>query len=268
VLTGTTYRKSKGEVLRSEIARLESERDFYSARAKDLNDELMRIGERISSFLDQCQTKIPSSGGDKLDAVFNAYSMIRDSHVVNESAKARIQKELEASKIACGQLQDTLQKKEKEMKEQEVRMAEESERQLSLKDRELKDLEKKLIIGADFFQPKPDSELTQQFDDLHAKIRTFAEDAGCGWADHASQQAFAENVKRRFRRPIENIHLKYFLEEALWTILIDKVFSTPFTVFGKYGDALVHYWRNFFPEGMLQDAVWSPPSRRRCSQST
>jgi len=57
--------------------------------------------------------------------------------------------------------------------------------------------------------------------------------------------------------------LKYFLEEALWAILINKVFLTPFTVFGKYGHDLFHHWLNFFPEGQAGEGfetTWPPPN--------
>ena len=204
-------------------------------KIRDLSDKLSGYNGRVSSFADQFSLKATSERSDNLEVLFNSYVSLRET---NASRKQEIEG-----------LNAQLREKDMEMLDQKIKLEEKSKRELEAKDRELKDLEKKLIIGADYFQPKPDSELSGQFDSLQAIIRTFAEDAHPGRAEHIRKLPFAKKTERKLGRPLQSTELVHFLEQSLWTIIIDKAFLTPFSVFGKHAEGLVSYWLNFFPEG-------------------
>jgi hypothetical protein len=258
-------RKPKVEVLKlewdrlqNENARLRSERASSRAEAIDLNNDLMQIRTRISSFLDEYRVNTPSRGGIELDVVFDAYSKLEQRHKDLEDRKRVADENLQAQKKRSQQLERTIWQKESEFEEKIREKENISTAKLSSKEKEIKDLEKSLIMGGDYYQPEPDSKLTVHFDKLQRKVRSFAE--ATRPARQVSQQAFAEDLKRKFEQSIAISDLKHFSEEALWAILIEKVFSTPFRVFGKYGENLAHTWLNFFPEGKFQELFGRPES--------
>jgi uncharacterized protein (DUF3084 family) len=228
------------------------ENDITASRAKieHLKGDLKQIDVLLSFFLEQYHVKPSSSGGTKLDAVFKAYSTLDRHYASLTEKKKQVDKDLKRQIERSEGLDQTIQQKGIEFQDKTRKMKEQSRMELDAMEREVRELEKKLIMGGDYFQPKPDSELRQQFSDLQAKVRSFAENSVP--ADEASRQVFAEDLGRKFQQLIHIPHLKYFSEEALWAVLIDKVFSTPFKVFGTHGDNLLHPWLNFFADGKLQ----------------
>ncbi|KAF2472649.1 uncharacterized protein BDR25DRAFT_341566 [Lindgomyces ingoldianus] len=253
--------KSEWDRLQNSNAQLKSHKTASLAEIERLKGDLMQINILLLSFNERYHVKPSSSGGIKLDDVFEAYSSLGRRYADLTEQKKQVDKDFERQIEDFNRLVDTIQQKEREFQDRMRKMEEKSRRELDAMEREVRELEKKLIMGGDYFQPKPDSELRQQFSDLQAKVRSFAENSVP--ADEAIRQAFAEDLGRKFQHPIHIPHLKYFSEEALWAVLIDKVFSTPFKVFGTHGDNMLHPWLNFFADGQFERGsvtTWPPPN--------
>jgi hypothetical protein len=107
-------------------------------------------------------------------------------------------------------------------------------------------LSKGLLATVDRFQPITDHMLGSRFMQLKGSVRTLARsplDDAEGLGEAFDQRAFAQIAPRR--------HHKFILESTFWSILVDGIFSTPFRVFGSYGEHFAHTWSQLFQKRKL-----------------
>jgi hypothetical protein len=227
----------KIDKLQTDLDKSQSEKIHLLHAESTLKKKLEGINRRMSSFLGEHTPGAIQGHSDELDQIFDLYYKL-------EEQRTKLVIDLSQNEA---EFLEQLEEKENRRIAENDSMRKYYEQELSAESQKFRELEKKLIIGADYSQPKEDSEFKGKFDELHEKIRCLTEDAKC--AEHVNQKPWAENVENTFGKPIESRRLKVFLERSIWDILEDKVFSTPFSVFGKYGEELAKYWHNFFGEG-------------------
>ncbi|KAF1993961.1 hypothetical protein P154DRAFT_625035 [Amniculicola lignicola CBS 123094] len=107
------------------------------------------------------------------------------------------------------------------------------------------DLELRLLNGADGFQPKSDTEFDSDIKTVKQEI------TGVVHALKATRSSLCALVGQRsfVESDGSDRQAKLALECALWKVLCDRLFSTPFRVFGDYGDGLFTTWCEMFLTG-------------------
>jgi hypothetical protein len=111
---------------------------------------------------------------------------------------------------------------------------------------------KGLSNAANRFQPTPDSEFQNRFKDLKGLVGTLARSPmdvdGTTLGQAFDQPAFVQYAPRR--------HHKFLLESSLWVILMEGIFSTPFKVFGDYGEHLAATWGQLFQSSTIVMSIF------------
>jgi hypothetical protein len=111
---------------------------------------------------------------------------------------------------------------------------------------------KGLSNAANRFQPTPDSEFQNRFKVLKGLVGTLARSPmdvdGTTLGQAFDQLAFVQYAPRR--------HHKFLLESSLWVILMEGIFSTPFKVFGDYGEHLAATWGQLFQSSTIVMSIF------------
>ncbi|KAH8706946.1 hypothetical protein GQ44DRAFT_818163 [Phaeosphaeriaceae sp. PMI808] len=139
-----------------------------------------------------------------------------------------------------GQFNDYKRTKEEEKEEMQQRHLKELQ--------ELKnDLELRFLNSADDFQPRPDKKFNSDITTLKLKITGIVKMLKVTKAELGTlfdQKSFVESVNT-------DREAKLVLEHVLWKILFERLFSTPFRVFGEHGDGLFKIWCQIFQNGEM-----------------
>lgn len=129
----------------------------------------------------------------------------------------------------------------------------------------LETLQKSLLSNVERFRPTQDDELISNFESLASAIKVITRDvpssADCNkLAKEFAHYTLIDGVSVSYWK--DRLHRKYLLEAAIWSILMDTIFSTPFYVFGKYADLFTTEWKELFIRaGLMQsEPSWPPPS--------
>ena len=113
----------------------------------------------------------------------------------------------------------------------------------------LETLQKSLLSNMERFRPTQDDELISNFESLASAIKVITRDvpssADCNnLAKEFAHYTLIDGVSVSYWK--DRLHRKYLLEAAIWSILMDTIFSTPFYVFGKYADLFTTEWKQLF----------------------
>ena len=113
----------------------------------------------------------------------------------------------------------------------------------------LETLQKSLLSNVERFRPTQDDELINNFESLASAIKVITRDvpssADCNkLAKEFAHYTLIDGVSVSYWK--DRLYRKYLLEAAIWSILMDTIFSTPFYVFGKYADLFTTEWKLLF----------------------
>ena len=113
----------------------------------------------------------------------------------------------------------------------------------------LETLQKSLLSNVERFRPTQDDELISNFESLASAIKVITRDvpssADCSnLVKEFAHYTLIDGVSVSYWK--DRLHRKYLLEAAIWSILMDTIFSTPFYVFGKYADLFTTEWKQLF----------------------
>ncbi|OCL15189.1 hypothetical protein AOQ84DRAFT_225441 [Glonium stellatum] len=134
----------------------------------------------------------------------------------------------------------------------------------------LETLQKSLLSNVERFRPTQDDELIGHFENLASSIKVITRDVPSSTDGNklASQFAHYTLINGVAMTHWNNkLHRKYLLEAAIWSILMDTIFSTPFYVFGKFANLYTAEWGQLFlrKAAIIQseddnEFSWPPPS--------
>lgn len=102
-------------------------------------------------------------------------------------------------------------------------------------------LQDALLSAADKFRPISDRDFEFQFNVLKNSVATLARSPLKVDAERLGE-AFGQSD---FVRTLDKRHYKFVLESAIWATLVNGIFSTPFKVFGPYGERFTAAWIQF-----------------------
>jgi hypothetical protein len=102
-------------------------------------------------------------------------------------------------------------------------------------------LQDALLSAADKFRPISDRDFAFQFNVLKNSVATLARPPLEVDAERLGE-AFGQID---FVRTLHKRHYKFVLESAIWATLVNGIFSTPFKVFGPYGERFTAAWIQF-----------------------
>ena len=110
-------------------------------------------------------------------------------------------------------------------------------------------LQKSLLSNVERFRPTQDDELISNFESLASAIKVITRDvpsnADCNnLVNEFAHYTLIDGVSVSYWK--DRLHRKFLLEAAIWSILMDTIFSTPFYVFGKYADLFTTEWKQLF----------------------
>ena len=113
----------------------------------------------------------------------------------------------------------------------------------------LETLQKSLLSNVERFRPTQDDELISNFESLASAIKVITRDvpssADCSnLVKEFAHYTLIDGVSVSYWK--DRLHRKYLLEAAIWSILMDTIFSTPFYVFGEYADLFTTEWKQLF----------------------
>ncbi|OCK82313.1 hypothetical protein K432DRAFT_349279 [Lepidopterella palustris CBS 459.81] len=124
----------------------------------------------------------------------------------------------------------------------------------------LETLQKSMLSNVERFRPTQDDEIGEDFKALAAAVKVVTRDV----PSTADTNKLAEGFKSysliqgvSVSHWKHKLHRKFLLEAAIWSVLMDTVFSTPFYVFGKYADFFTGQWMD---SSESRDFSWPSPS--------
>jgi predicted DNA binding CopG/RHH family protein len=103
-------------------------------------------------------------------------------------------------------------------------------------------LQGELLAPIAGFTPLTDSECQRSMNDFRRKIHTLA----FGIAGYDATKLGITFNQVDFIRRVDKRYEKLVLESYIWLVIMDMVFSTPFKVFGEYGDTFALAWTSLF----------------------
>jgi hypothetical protein len=103
-------------------------------------------------------------------------------------------------------------------------------------------LQGELLAPISGFTPLTDQECKQKMDDISRKVHTLA----FGPSNYDSQKLGTAFDQVSYIQQTEKRGHKFVLESYIWSVLEDMVFSTPFKVFGEYGNRYSLVWEELF----------------------
>lgn len=108
-------------------------------------------------------------------------------------------------------------------------------------DQKFKTYHAKMMMNTDYSQPKPDSHFNGKLARLGNLVKRFTARAKCEL--YTDKETLGMKFGQlSFARAIEDDPSYLILEHALWMVVCEKVFQTPFRVFGELGDVLFGAW--------------------------
>ncbi|KAF2493541.1 hypothetical protein BU16DRAFT_82816 [Lophium mytilinum] len=132
-------------------------------------------------------------------------------------------------------------------------------------------LQKSALNNVERFQPTQDDELGEHFDGLASAIKVLTREIPTSIDPDTLAELFGEwtllrGVSKSFWRT--KLHMRCLLEAAIWSLLIDTVFSTPFYIIGgNHASVCMQQWMELFaPRETLEAASesgtfhWPAPS--------
>lgn len=128
----------------------------------------------------------------------------------------------------------------------------------------LETLQKSLLSNVERFRPTQDDELISNFESLASVIKVITRDVPSSVDCNKLAVEFAnytliDGVSVSYWK--DRLHRKCLLEAAIWSILMDTIFSTPFYVFGEYADLFTTEWKKLFMRaGLMQSKDYVEPS--------
>ncbi len=106
-------------------------------------------------------------------------------------------------------------------------------------------LQNALLTTVDGFKPMADAVCKAHLEDLRSSIHTLAFlDVDIGPENPGGLESQVALLQSPERKDYKNA-----LEGCIWQIIFKGVFSTPFSVFGSYGEALMATWAQLFETG-------------------
>jgi regulator of replication initiation timing len=113
----------------------------------------------------------------------------------------------------------------------------------------LETLQKSLLSNVERFRPTQDDELISNFESLASVIKVITRDVPSSVDCNKLAMEFAnytliDGVSVSYWK--DRLHRKCLLEAAIWSILMDTIFSTPFYVFGEYANLFTTEWKKLF----------------------
>jgi ribosomal protein S17E len=102
------------------------------------------------------------------------------------------------------------------------------------------------LLTRDDFKPMMDNEIKGRFLDLAQEIDTLAR---LEWKPN--QKEWTNQILRRLSGN-QRLLKKQILQDSVWVILHENIFSSPFKVFGEEGQRLESQWNDKYEQG------WSP----------
>jgi hypothetical protein len=103
-----------------------------------------------------------------------------------------------------------------------------------------------LMSFVDRFQPRPDSELRSQFDELSASVGRVARSPL-----DVDVEELGERLNRTtFTQLAPPRHHKFALESSIWAILMDGMFASPFAIFDDHSGHVSTLWSQVVQDGI------------------
>ncbi|KAF2812275.1 uncharacterized protein BDZ99DRAFT_263868 [Mytilinidion resinicola] len=132
-------------------------------------------------------------------------------------------------------------------------------------------LQKSALNNVERFQPTQDDELGEQFDGLASAIKVLTREIPTSIDPETLAELFGEwtllqGVSKAFWKT--KLHMRCLLEAAIWSLLMDTVFSTPFYIFGgNHASVCMQQWMELFAQRDTLEAAsesgtfhWPAPS--------
>jgi regulator of replication initiation timing len=111
-------------------------------------------------------------------------------------------------------------------------------------------IQKSALSNVERFQPTQDDELTEHFNGLASAIKLLTRDIPATIDPDTLAEMFGSwtllrGVSASFWKT--KLHMRCLLEAAIWSLLMDTVFSTPFYIFGgEHAQACMTQWMELF----------------------
>ncbi|PSN60998.1 hypothetical protein BS50DRAFT_593343 [Corynespora cassiicola Philippines] len=122
-------------------------------------------------------------------------------------------------------------------------------------------LQQQMLASVERYQAIPDEQLTQDFRNLSASVKSLSRNVSPASLDHIDAMFNDCSLLQGAPHPQQALksRKKIKLEAALWSVLIETVFKTPFTSFSYLGEDLFTTWSSMFDNH--HSHLWPSPTK-------
>ena len=123
---------------------------------------------------------------------------------------------------------------------------------------ELQEAKGKLVVKQNVMKSMPDHEIASRFAVIEELVTDFSRDIGRqSWESARSRQPFpfSESELKRLHKANTRVLKMQLIENTVWLILSDRIFSTPFKVLGREGEIWDDEWKRTFKGQFLTHSI-------------